>query len=360
LSAGLWLQRERPDLSFCILEQRSAYQNDRTWCFWETERQRAELVDHFWGSWLVRGRFGSEIEARSKYPYVHIASGAFYQEALDRLNIAGEQRVRLGVSVEKVEALEKSFHITHSEGSVRSRYVLDSRPNPSHGPGLLQHFLGQHVRTSSPVFHPETCTLMDFSVDQTHGIHFLYVLPFSQTEALVEDTFLSQRPWEKDVYRRNISSYLKTHFGTDAFAVEREEAGAIPMSAFPPKAHPNPRYLYLGTAGGCTKPSSGYAFLFIQRQIGQLDSFFGEAKRPVVRSDFLQALDKIFLSYLIHRPDRVPSLFCELFRKTPPDRFVRFLSETPSGLDVLSVVWAAPKWAFVQEAWRARKWLLRR
>ena len=42
---------------------------------------------------------------------------------------------------------------------------------------LLQHFLGYIVETDKDHFDPETCTYMDFSVDQ-EDCRFGYVLPF--------------------------------------------------------------------------------------------------------------------------------------------------------------------------------------
>ena len=36
------------------------------------------------------------------------------------------------------------------------------------------------------MFDAETVTLMDFDVPQEQGLHFMYVLPFSANEALVD------------------------------------------------------------------------------------------------------------------------------------------------------------------------------
>ena len=54
----------------------------------------------------------------------------------------------------------------------------------------------------------DTVTLMDFTVDQSKGIHFIYALPLSKNTILVESTMLSNHV-EKDVwYESSIKEWL--------------------------------------------------------------------------------------------------------------------------------------------------------
>ena len=45
---------------------------------------------------------------------------------------------------------------------------------------MLQHFQGYVVETKEDVFDDATAILMDFRCDQSRGIHFIYLLPFSK------------------------------------------------------------------------------------------------------------------------------------------------------------------------------------
>ena len=104
--------------------------------------------------------------------------------------------------------------------------VFDSRPpRVPHG-CMLQHFIGFEVRAPKPVFDPETVILMDFRVDQSQGMHFIYLLPFSATEALVESTLFSASTLDEDFYTGAIDSYLQRYFDLTSFEILRRERGA--------------------------------------------------------------------------------------------------------------------------------------
>src|SRR5690606_16025772 len=122
--------------------------------------------------------------------YQHLPADAFYQRCLERLE--GRAELRLGVQAGRIRERGGGVEIETSAGPIEARVVFDSRPSPSEAAGhitLLQHFEGWHVRVERPAFDPSVATLMDFAAPQDLAIHFLYVLPYSPTEALVEATF---------------------------------------------------------------------------------------------------------------------------------------------------------------------------
>ena len=245
---------------------------------------------------------------------------------------------------------------------MRGARVFDSRPHSLDcAPRLLQHFLGLHVRTRAPVFEPSTVTLMDFDVPQSEGIHFFYVLPYTKTSALVEATFISDARSGHDVYVAAVENYMHERFGCATFDACRIESGAIPMEARAQTARKGRRVYRLGTAGGLVKPSTGYAFLAIQRWTQE----FAErlSKRPLPEPPPVQTLtsrilDGIFLSFLRAHPERAPEIFVGLFGRVPADPLVRFLTDTATARDRAQVVAAMPTADFVREAWRSRReWL---
>ena len=72
-------------------------------------------------------------------------------------------------------------------------------------------------------------TLMDFRVDQSNGMHFIYLIPFSETEALVESTLFTPEKLDDSFYRDTIKRYVEKIYNVSKFEIIEEESGVIPM-----------------------------------------------------------------------------------------------------------------------------------
>ena len=144
--------------------------------------------------------------------------------------------------------------------------IFDTAHYAAPANAMLQHFGGINVVADRPCFDASTAILMDFRVSQTHGIHFIYLLPFSETEALVESTMFPVTPRPTDWYQEQINDYLAARYGGVAFTHGAQESGIIPMAAL---RHSGPG-VGVGLAGGALRASSGYAFYQIHRQISRL------------------------------------------------------------------------------------------
>ena len=126
-----------------------------------------------------------------------------------------------------------------------------------------------------PVFDPHTAILMDFRVSQEAGVHFIYLLPFSAENALVESTVFSPQVQPASWYDDQIAIYLAAHYPTAGVTISSREAGVIPLARLRPDG-------VFGTAVGmradALRASSGYAFSQIQRQIADLTVRGGGAR----------------------------------------------------------------------------------
>ena len=343
-----------------LVDPRTTFRDDRTWCFFNLEGHLfADAVTHRWHRWsVVDDRH--EVQRRSpRVAYEHLPAGTFYRRALELIAPGDKRTLHLDTKVESIRDCGDHVRVQTSRGELRSRLVFDSRPHaPAEGSRrevhLLQHFVGWFVRTEQPAFDPERVTLMDFRVDQSRGIHFTYVLPFSRTEALVEDTFFSEEPVRTQVYEDNLRRYLESH-GIHDYEITRREAGVIPMSTRPFERRPSRRVYRLGIGGGLARPATGYAFLAIQRFSRQ----FAAALRrnplpdpPSVRNPRTAWLDRVFLSYLQNHPHQGPRLFTMLFAENPPELVARFLSERSSLVDDLRIMQSLPSRGLAPEAAR--------
>jgi lycopene beta-cyclase len=226
-------------------------------------------------------------------------------------------------------------------------------PGASRDIRLAQHFVGWVIETDRPHFDPGEATLMDFIPDSS-GVHFRYILPFGPRRALVEDTWFSPEPWPRHVYEALLAAELERSLEGDEYRVVHTEAGVIPMTTTHLAPHPSPRRYRLGLAGGAAKPSSGYAFGFIQRDAaslaGRLAHFSADSTPPPLpagRPVRAQALDNLFLSYLAEHPESAPEMFFQLFARADTDSLARFLSETSSPRDDLAIIWALPPWPMI-------------
>ncbi len=343
--------------SIHIVEPRRNYLRDRTWCFWETEAPLLpDAIAHRWPSWTVRNE-DREHRASGSFDYVEVPADRFYTAALDRLARDPRVELRLGTEATATHRSGNRVRVETSRGTLSSDIVFDSRPigreGAEAGSGLWQHFVGKRIRTRQPVFDTGAVVLMDFDVPQDRGIHFFYVLPYAPNEALVEATFFSPTPLAADAYDEAIDRYLFARYDVkDAVEIGREQ-GCLPMFETPTTT-PLPGLVPIGITGGACRPSTGYAFLAIQRQARQMARWVMEGADlraiPPLRSAGLRWMDRVFLAVLARAPERAPALFARLFEQADPDIVVRFLMEAGDLRDALAVARALPAWPFFREA----------
>ncbi len=365
------------DARILLLDPRETLSGaDRTWCFFDLVPHAFEsAVTHRWSRWRVRNGEHEVLRSAPGIAYCRIPGERFYDRALERIAAAGPRvEILRGVTVEHLESRGAHVDVHTGTGVLRARLAMDSRPpSPAH-PGedgkdvhLLQHFRGRVVRSTDPVFEVDTVTLMDFDVTQDHGIHFVYVLPFDAHTALVESTFFTGHLLPDAVYETVIESWLARRHPGVAFETISDESGVIPMTTRPFDPWPSPRVVRIGTAGGHVKPSSGYAFLAVQRFVREFAPRVvsalragGSAEPPAVRSPRTVALDAIFLSYLRSCPDRAPDTFYRLFERVPPAVLARFLSDTGTLADDVTVMRKSDSPRLALEAIRAAPLVRRR
>ncbi|MDH2325477.1 lycopene beta-cyclase CrtY [Cereibacter sp. SYSU M97828] len=112
---------------------------------------------------------------------------------------------------------------------IDAQCVIDARgfsPHPALEIGF-QKFLGQEVELAAP--HGLTLpVIMDATVPQEGGYRFVYLLPFSPTRLLIEDTRYADTPGLEGL-REGVAAYAAAQ-GWQIRAVLREETGALPIA----------------------------------------------------------------------------------------------------------------------------------
>src|SRR5690606_37854629 len=98
---------------------------------------------------------------------------------------------------------------------------------------IHQHCKGWFIETETPCFKPEAVTMMDFRFQYKNSTSFIYVLPFSETKALVEYTFFTPFLVEPKVYENALINYLENELNITHYQILETETGNIPMTDFP-------------------------------------------------------------------------------------------------------------------------------
>jgi lycopene beta-cyclase len=188
---------------------------------------------------------------------------------------------------------------------------------------------------------------MDFRCDQSLGMHFIYCLPFTDRHALIESTLFSPELAPTKFYEDAIQSYLHRVCGSQAYKVIRQETGVIPLGAL---GRHDPTLDGIGGNGGAIRPSSGYVFSFIQKQVNYtVAQAAGQAPLPVrpPHSTFELWMDCIFMAVLRRYPELAPMIFTRMATALNADEFALFLSGEAGIKLWLRVVMAMPKTPFI-------------
>ncbi|MEU3241974.1 MULTISPECIES: lycopene cyclase family protein [unclassified Streptomyces] len=310
----------------------------RTWCFWEPDRGLYDAaVTASWQQLRVRTPSGQAIVGGiAPLRYKMIRSDDF--EGLIARDLAESGDVqRIEASVEAVEGIAGGAHVhaRTADGrplTVRASWVFDSRPLgslPAARTTLLQHFHGCFVRSDRPIFDVGTVELMDFRTPQPpRGLSFGYVLPTCRREALVEYTEFSSAVLSQPAYQSALRHYTEVVLGLTGLEVVSAETGVIPMTDAPFARQTAPTVFRIGTAGGATRPSTGYTFTAVQRQTQAVAGALLAGRHPLpppAHSARSRAMDAVMLRALASGRVEGAAFFARLFSQVPMERLLRFL-----------------------------------
>jgi lycopene beta-cyclase len=190
---------------------------------------------------------------------------------------------------------------------------------------------------------------MDFTVPQpSRGVAFGYCLPTDVYRALVEYTEFSRAPRPSDAYDLALRAYLRRRWDVTPGAgvtVEAVEDGVIPMTDASFARRSGRRVFRLGTAGGATRPSTGYTFAAMQRQADVVARRLLDGRVPTPPPPYPlrhRWLDAVLLRALDRGYVSGPDLFSGLFAANPAERVVRFLDGASSLREDVAVMRSAP------------------
>lgn len=205
--------------------------------------------------------------------------------------------------------------------------------------------------TLVPAFDPETVTFMDFQTPQAGERRFFYILPYAADRALVEYTIFSKDVLRRGEYETALRAYLADVLGLGTYEVVHEEVGAVPVTDEPLVRMLGRRVVAIGARAGRIKPSTGYAFMRVQRDCEEiLDSLLlhGHPFDVPDDPDLYDLLDAVMLKVIHRHGDHVRTAFGALFRRNPIDTILRFLDESATPWENLMLVGSLPPPIFLK------------
>ena len=339
LSNALLSEKHFNDKKILIIEKESKTDNDKTFGFWnDKESVLDNIVFKEWEYAEFRDSNSHNSFLLSPYKYKMIKSNEFYLSIGDKISKASNFTY-LNSTVNEIDQVNNK--VKTNDGEFSSSIIFSSIYNEvsfKKYPLLKQHFIGWTIETKNESFDDNKITFMDFSVDQKDEIRFMYILPFSKNKALIEYTLFSGDIISDDEYEKEIKAYLKKRNILNYSIVEKEK-GMIPMTCYPFFENNTDTYFQIGTAGGWSKPSTGYT---IKNSIEKIDIIINSLKqnKPLSKIRFKNRFwyyDLLFLDVLIASKGKGSQVFSDLFKNNDPIKIFKFLDEKTSVMEELSI-----------------------
>ena len=342
--------------SILLLDKDAKKTNDRTWCFWEKGDGKFDsIVSKKWDRIYFGSKQFSKDYSIAPYQYKMVQGIDFYRTYFDALkqqsNVTFQQEQVTKIADQGSKVIVLTDNNTYSASKVfSSSFDYKMATHQKKYPVLQQHFLGWTIKTDEPIFNPLQVTYMDFSVPQKGNTRFMYILPFSKNEALVEYTLFSKNRLKKKEYEEALINYLEDLLKGDSYKIDEVEQGSIPMTSYDFSEHHTKNIRYIGTAGGWAKPSTGYTFMSTAKKIPVLVDFI-KTEKPLNELSFKNRFwfyDLLFLDVLSQHNEKGHSIFESLFKKCPPQLILKFLDEDTTLLEDLRFISSCPTKPFVK------------
>jgi lycopene beta-cyclase len=220
------LAATRPEADLTVLERGAALGGNHIWSFHDrdlTPAQRDWIRPLIERSWPYHEVHFPALRRRIDSPY-HSTTSTRLQDVIG--HGLGE-RVRCGVEVVDV----RPHQVRLADGStIDADLVIDGRGDAGDGHFVIayQKFVGRRLELErehglrGPI-------LMDATVEQRDGFRFVYTLPFTERDVLVEDTRYSDTATlDRDELREEIDRYA-TGQGWRVTRAGQEESGVLPI-----------------------------------------------------------------------------------------------------------------------------------
>ena len=243
---------EDPGFPLLVVEHGATLGGNHTWSFHDSDLEPGQRA---WMQPLITHRWTThELRFPNRRRVIH---GGYNTVSSDRLHEVVGQALgdRALFQADAVDVAPDRVRLADGT-EIEARAVIDGRGDPGgrHLEVGFQKFVGLFVRLAAD-HGLEGPILMDATVEQRDGYRFVYSLPFSARDLLIEDTYYSDGPGlDREALSDEICAYAERQ-DWEITEITGEESGVLPI--------------VLG---------------------GDLDAFWGEGPAGVARSGMRAAL----------------------------------------------------------------------
>lgn len=350
------------DKTILLIDENPKKTNDRTWCFWDEKQSFDEIVSKKWDVALFADKSFQRDLKLHPYQYKMVRGLDFYNLVFDL--ISKQKNIHfLNEKVIDFEELGNHCVVKTESENFTCNQIFNSIYNPeivknqSKYPLLQQHFIGWFIQSEEKNFNTNKVTFMDFSVEQKGNTRFMYVLPTSETETLLEYTLFSKDLLLKEEYETEIQNYIQK-LGITNYKIIEKEQGNIPMTCYAFWKHNTKNIINIGSAGGWTKASTGYTFKNSDKKSSELVKFLQNNTSALLNMKVFHKksrfwfYDLLLLDILYRHNELGSTVFSSLFRKGNPALIFKFLDEETSLAEDLKVILKCPKLPFIKALFR--------
>lgn len=344
--------------SVLIIDKEEKKHNDKTWCFWTDEPTVFDaIIFRKWHHIEIVDDAHKLVRPLDKFVYNMIRAKDFYDEVYRKISEHKNVRYVSGV-VQEIREGGDQVYVTVNDQVYASEYVFDSCfsqddlfTDISGNHFLMQHFKGWFIETKKHTFDPQKITMFDFRVEQKKELRFMYILPLSDSRALIEYTIFSDNLLQESSYDEALAHYIAEVLKIQDYRIIETEKGIIPMTDHKFRKQVGHRIMNIGTKGGACKPSTGYAFLRIQQESKNIVHALLTHNTPFISQKSLvryQIYDSMLLNIMQKKQDDVHQIFMKLFENNPIERVFCFLNENASLLQDVKIMSSVPPFPFLR------------
>ncbi len=347
------LQLPEDLVSSILLIDANPQHEEKSWCFWyEANHPNKAFVNKKWSHIEFINDSLAITQNIQPKTYQYINSLEFFNHHIAYFNTQSRITI-VSDYVNDIRPQGKQVIVTTTLQQYLGNYVFYTNPalgNSNYtAPTIWQHFLGWMVETDTPTFNIDKARMMDFSVDNSKDIRFVYVLPFSTNKALVECTIFSESLVVDASYEATLQAYMQQKFNCN-YQITATEKGKIPMQLYQKPTLQHPNIIPIGTAAGCIKPSTGYSFTRAMQHTQQIIAAIQE-KQPIGHRHFKPRFafyDSLFLTIIRDKPQVMKTIFTKLFKHNHIKNVLLFLDEQSSLYQDVRIFTKLPKIPFLK------------
>lgn len=255
-----------PELRITLIEASQHIGGDHTWSFNRSDIRDdlqgfiAPFIAHSWPRYEVKF---PKRKRTLEIPYC-TGNSESLRKCVQPFIEEGRLAVQLGTPIKALT----STTVTLATGDIiETPWVLDARGFEPRDDVFLgyQKFVGRTIRTKNPhgLTHP---IIMDATVAQLGGYRFIYCLPFTEHEILVEDTYYTDG---KDLSENEVAARVDDYINAQGWGdheLVRQEKGVLPITLafdgarFETFSNTAGRATPLGIRAGYYHAVTGYSF----------------------------------------------------------------------------------------------------